>query len=66
VTAHYNASQVCVAQVIRRLRDLDMPLDEIKAVVAAPGVRQRNTVILGHLARMREQLAATQATVTSL
>lgn len=62
----YDASQVPVAQVIRRLRDLDMPLAEIKSVVAAAGVEQRNAIILGHLARMRDQLAATQATVASL
>jgi DNA-binding transcriptional MerR regulator len=63
---YYAPSQVPVAQVIRRLRDLRMPLEEIGAVVAAPAVTDRNAAIVAHLARMQEQLAATQATVASL
>jgi len=63
---YYDASQVAVAQVIRRFRDLGMPLSEVKAVLQAPDVDARNEVIVTHLARMETQLSQTQATVASL
>jgi len=62
----YEASQVPSAQVIRRLRDLGMPLDSIAAVLAAPDVEARNREIAAHLAQMERQLAQTQASVASL
>jgi DNA-binding transcriptional MerR regulator/effector-binding domain-containing protein len=62
----YEASQVPSAQVIRRLRDLGMPLDSIAAVLAAPDVEARNREIAAHLARMERQLEQTQASVASL
>src|SRR5215468_6901800 len=62
----YDAAQVPAAQVIRRLRDLGMPLDGIRTVLAAPDVATRNAEIAGHLARMERQLAQTQASVASL
>jgi len=62
----YDPSQVAVAQVIRRFRDLGMPLSEVKAVLQAPDIAARNEVIVAHLARMETQLSQTQATVASL
>jgi DNA-binding transcriptional MerR regulator/effector-binding domain-containing protein len=62
----YEPSQLSVAQVIRRFRDLDMPLDEIRAMLAAPDVATRNQVIVAHLQRMESQLAVTQAAISSL
>jgi DNA-binding transcriptional MerR regulator/effector-binding domain-containing protein len=62
----YEPGQLAAAQVIRRFRDLGMPLDEIRTVLDAPDVASRNEVIVAHLQRMETQLAATQATVTSL
>jgi DNA-binding transcriptional MerR regulator/effector-binding domain-containing protein len=62
----YHVSQVPTAQVIRRLRDLDMPLDDVREVVAAPDVDSRNRAISAHLKRMEEQLSQTKATVSSL
>jgi DNA-binding transcriptional MerR regulator len=62
----YATAQVPVAHVIRRFRDLDMPLDEIQAVLAAPDVDARDRAIVGHLARMERMLEQTQATVASL
>lgn len=62
----YDAGQVASAQVIRRLRDLGMPLDSIAAVLAAPDVAERNREIAAHLERMERQLAQTQAAVSSL
>jgi DNA-binding transcriptional MerR regulator len=63
---YYQADQIPTAQVIRRFRDLGMPLDEIRAVVTAPEPAERNEVIMSHLRRMETQLEQTQATVASL
>ena len=62
----YEPSQLPAAQVIRRFRDLGMPLDEIKEVLQAPDVAARNEVIVAHLQRMESQLAVTQSVVASL
>jgi DNA-binding transcriptional MerR regulator len=62
----YQPGQVQIAQVIRRFRDLGMPLDEIRSVLDAPDVATRNQVIVAHLERMEAQLAQTQSTVKSL
>jgi DNA-binding transcriptional MerR regulator len=62
----YEADQVPIAQVIRRFRDLGMPVDEVKSVLNAPDITTRNQVIVAHLERMEDQLAQTQATVASL
>jgi DNA-binding transcriptional MerR regulator len=62
----YAAGQVATAQAIRRFRDLDMPIDEVRAVLEAPDDASRNRAILAHLERMQQQLEQTQATVASL
>jgi DNA-binding transcriptional MerR regulator len=62
----YDTSQVPAAQVIRRLRDLNMPLDQIRAVLRAPDVGTRNSEIVSHLERMERQLQQTEAAVTGL
>jgi DNA-binding transcriptional MerR regulator len=62
----YAVEQVPVAQVIRRLRDLGMPLGEIVTIVRAADVRARNAAIVAHLERMEDQLEQTRATVASL
>jgi DNA-binding transcriptional MerR regulator len=63
---HYSAAQVPVAQVIRRLRDLEMPLDQIAVVVQERDVGTRNAAIADHLRHMEDQLEETRATVASL
>lgn len=62
----YEPGQVPLAQVIRRFRDLGMPLEEVRAVLEAPDVAARNNVIVAHLTRMESQLAQTQTVVASL
>src|ERR1700761_4635723 len=62
----YGTDQVAAAQVIRRLRDLGMPLDSIRAVLTAPDVAARNREITAHLERMERQLDQTQAAVSGL
>jgi DNA-binding transcriptional MerR regulator len=62
----YDIEQIPTAQVIRRFRRLDMPLDEIRAVLAAPDVASRNALIATHLRRLERDLARTQGAVASL
>jgi effector-binding domain-containing protein len=62
----YAPEQVPVAQAIRRFRDLDMPLEDIRQVLEAGDTASRNAAIVAHLERMQEQLARTQLTVASL
>ena len=62
----YATEQIPAAQVIRRFRALDMPLDEIQAVLSAPDLRARDTLIAAHLARMEARLARTHQAVASL
>jgi len=58
----YDPRQVPVAQVIRRFRDLGMPLDQVKAVLQAPDVDARNKEIAAHLTAMEHKLAEMQMT----
>jgi DNA-binding transcriptional MerR regulator/effector-binding domain-containing protein len=62
----YTTDQIPTAQVIRRFRDLDMPLDQIGAVLRAPDLRTRNELIAAHLASLELGLARTQSAVASL
>jgi DNA-binding transcriptional MerR regulator len=62
----YTTDQIPAAQVIRRFRDLDMPLDQIHAVLEAPDLRSRNRLIAEHLTRLEQDLARTQSAVASL
>jgi DNA-binding transcriptional MerR regulator/effector-binding domain-containing protein len=62
----YRADQVPVAQVIRRFRDLGMPLEDIRAVLRATDPAARTEVIVRHLDRMQLQLSQIQGTVASL
>ena len=62
----YTTDQIPTAQVIRRFRDLDMPLDQIRAVLEAPDLGTRNDLISAHLASLEQNLARTQSAVASL
>src|SRR6201987_1705860 len=63
---YYSAHQIATAQVIRRLRDLEMPVADVKAVLAAPDAAARNALIAAHLDRLEAGLAQTRAAVESL
>jgi DNA-binding transcriptional MerR regulator/effector-binding domain-containing protein len=63
---YYSPGQVPAAQVIRRLRDLQMPVADIKAVLVAPDAPARNALIAAHLDRLETELAQTRAAVESL
>ena len=62
----YRLEQVPTAQVIRRLRELGMSLEDVRAVIDAPDVAARNAAISAHLRRMEGELEQTRATVSSL
>ena len=63
---YYEASQVPTGQVIRRFRDLGMPLEQIKQVIDTADQTARNEIIVAHLRDMESALRQTQDTVTSL
>ncbi|MDN3358756.1 MerR family transcriptional regulator [Actinomadura sp. DC4] len=63
---YYSTAQVPTAQVIKRFRELGMPVREIGAVIAEDDPDVRSALIAGHLARLEEELDRTRAAVTSL
>jgi DNA-binding transcriptional MerR regulator len=63
---YYDTDQVPTAQVIRRFRDLAMPVEQVKAVLSAPNLPARNALIASHLDRLESQLDQTQSAVASL
>ena len=62
----YGTAQIATAQVIRRFRDLDMPLEEIQSVLTAPDSQTRSRLISAHLGRLEASLARTQDAVATL
>jgi DNA-binding transcriptional MerR regulator len=63
---YYDADQVDVARLIRRFRDLDMPVPDLKAYVTAPDDAARAQIISAHLDRLQIQLAQTREAIESL
>lgn len=62
----YDLDQVTDAQLIRRLRELDMPVPDVRAVVGAPDAEARDALLRDHLDRMQATLARTADVVASL
>ena len=62
----YTTDQIPTAQVIRRFRSLDMPLDEIHSVITTADLAARNELVAAHLRRLETTLAHTQEAVASL
>lgn len=62
----YSTAQVPTAQVIRRFRDLGMPVREIGEVLATTDADARAALIATHLVRLEEQLDRTRAAVDAL
>jgi DNA-binding transcriptional MerR regulator len=63
---YYTPDQIPAAQVIHRLRELDVPLAEVKAVLATEDPQRRADLIAGHLQRLEGELDRTRAAVKSL
>jgi len=63
---YYDDDQLRAAQIIRRLRSLQMPVSEVKSVLGASDAETRNRVIAAHLERLESELADTRAAVGEL
>ena len=63
---YYTPEQIPTAQVIRRLRELDMPIPKVRSVMATSDSTTREEIIATHLARLETELARTRSAVQSL
>jgi DNA-binding transcriptional MerR regulator len=63
---YYTLEQLQTAQLIRRLRDLRMPVAGVRAVLVAGSTGERDTLISAHIDHLEAELANTQAAVNSL
>ena len=63
---YYTLDQLPTAQLIRRLRDLRMPVADVRAVLAASSPHERDTLIAAHIDHLETELAKTQSAVESL
>jgi DNA-binding transcriptional MerR regulator len=63
---YYTSAQIPSAQVIHRLRELDVPLAEVGEILATEDPKARAELITGHLRRLEAQLDRTRTAVTSL
>lgn len=62
----YDVTQIPEAQVIKRLRDLDMPLEEIRGILRTTDLTEREELIERHLARLQKELRRVNSAVESL
>jgi DNA-binding transcriptional MerR regulator len=63
---YYSADQIPTAQVIHRLRELDVPLANVRQILRTADLDTRTALVAEHLRRLEDQLARTRAAVVSL
>ncbi|MFE2583828.1 MerR family transcriptional regulator [Streptomyces sp. NPDC059378] len=63
---YYTTDQIPTAQVIHRLRDLDVPLTDVAKILATEDAAERADLVGEHLQRLEAELDRTRAAVTSL
>jgi DNA-binding transcriptional MerR regulator len=63
---YYTSEQIPAAQVIHRLRELDMPLREVREVLDRVDPDGRASLVAAHLSRLESELDRTRTAVTSL
>jgi DNA-binding transcriptional MerR regulator len=63
---YYTADQIPAAQVIHRLRELDVPLPDVHRILRSPDPGARAALVADHLQRLESQLDRTRAAVASL
>ena len=63
---YYSVEQIPTAQVINRLRELDVPLSDVQRILRTPDPGARSALVAEHLRRLEGQLDRTRAAVTSL
>ncbi|QCW52121.1 MerR family transcriptional regulator [Nocardioides dongxiaopingii] len=62
----YDGSQIPTAQVIHRLRELDVPLVDVRSIIESTDPDSRAALVSDHLARLEAELDRTRAAVVSL
>jgi len=62
----YDVEQIEEARLVKHLRSLDMPVDEIRLIMVSQNAKTRNSAIAYHLGRMEERLRETQRAVKTL
>ncbi|WP_404390424.1 MerR family transcriptional regulator [Humibacillus xanthopallidus] len=63
---YYTAEQIPTAQVIQRLRDLDVPIATVRRILDATEPAARSALVAEHLLRLESELDRTRAAVRSL
>ncbi|PRY14159.1 MerR family transcriptional regulator [Kineococcus rhizosphaerae] len=63
---YYSVEQIPTAQVINRLRELDVPLGDVQRILRTPDPGVRSALVADHLRRLEAELDRTRAAVTSL
>ena len=63
---YYSADQIPTAQVIHRLRGLDVPLPDVERILGSPDPGTRAALVADHLQRLESELDRTRAAVASL
>lgn len=63
---HYAAEQIPTAQVIHRLRELDVPLATVRRILDSADPGTRADLVSAHLRRLEDELDRTRAAVRSL
>lgn len=62
----YTVDQIPTAQVIHRLRELDVPLADVQRILRTPDPGVRSALVADHLERLEAQLDRTRVAVTAL
>jgi DNA-binding transcriptional MerR regulator len=62
----YSADQIPTAQVIHRLRELDVPLPDVRRILGSADPGARAALVADHLRHLESELARTRAAVASL
>lgn len=63
---YYRVDQIPTAQVIHRLRELDVPLSDVRQILRTPDPGVRAALVTDHLQRLEDTLDRTRAAVVSL
>lgn len=63
---YYTVDQVPTAQVIHRLRQLDVPLSDVRRILQSPDPDRRAALVAEHLGRLEAELARTRTAVGAL
>jgi DNA-binding transcriptional MerR regulator len=63
---YYSLDQIPIAQVIHRLRELEVPLGDVQRILRTPDPGVRSALVAQHLQRLEDVLDRTRAAVVSL